>query len=95
VLALLVQFFASIFVTAWIVRFDIQRLPPARKERAWPDSSLWAAVVWFSPLCLLIHFLRTRRSLLGLLLGVVWLLAAMLAVGALTYLAQVLTGGAP
>jgi hypothetical protein len=95
VLVLLVQFFASIFVTAWIVRFDIARLPARLKERAWPDSSLWAAVVWFSPLCLLIHFLRTRRSLLGLLLGILWLLAAMLAVSGLAYLAELLSGGAP
>jgi hypothetical protein len=93
VLVLLVQFFASIFVTAWIVRFDIRRLPTELKERAWPDSSLWAAVVWFSPLCLLIHFARTRRSLAGLLLGVVWLAAAMLAVGLLAYLAELASGG--
>lgn len=92
-LVLLVQFFASIFVTAWIVRFDIRRLPAHMKERAWPDSSLWAAVVWFSPLCLLIHFARTRRSLLGLLLGVAWLAAAMLAAGLLAYLAEWVGGG--
>jgi len=95
VLVLLVQFFASIFVTAWIVRFDIRRLPPALRERAWPDSSLWAAVVWFSPLCLLVHFLRTRRSLTGLALGVAWLFGAMLAVTGLAYLAEIVGGGSP
>jgi hypothetical protein len=52
-------------------------------------------VVWFSPLCLLIHFLRTRRSLLGLLLGVSWLFGAMLAVSALSYLAELLSGKSP
>lgn len=94
VLALLVQFFASI-VTAWIVRFDIRRLPPPLKERAWPDSSVWAAAFWFSPLCLLIHFVRTRRSLLGLLLGVAWLAAAMLTISGLAYLAEWAGGGSP
>ena len=95
VLVLLVQFFASIFVTAGIVQFDIRRLPPSQKERAWPDSSVWAAAFWFSPLCLLIHFVRTRRSLLGLLLGVVALAAAMFTVGGLAYLVELLAGGAP
>jgi hypothetical protein len=31
------------------------------------------------PLCVLIHFARTRRTLLGTGLGLVWLLAIMLA----------------
>jgi hypothetical protein len=72
-LVLLVSFAVTIGVTAWILHFDIARLSPERLARAWPTASLWSAIVYFSPLCLLIHFAKTRRSLLGLLLGIGWL----------------------
>lgn len=82
-LVLLVSLFASIGVTAFILYFDIGRLGPREQARAWPVSSLWAAVGWFSPLCLVIHFIRTRRSLRGVLLGLGWLVGAIVAIEAL------------
>jgi hypothetical protein len=91
-LVLLVGFFASIAVTAWILHFDIRRLPPRLQARAWPVSSLWAAVAWFAPLCLLIHFVRTRRSIVGLLLGLAWLAGALVAIEGLAQAADWLIG---
>jgi hypothetical protein len=82
-LVLLVSFFASIGVTAWILKYDIARLSPPERDRAWPVASLWAAVAWFSPLCLVIHFVRTRRSWLGVALGIGWLAAAIVAIEAM------------
>lgn len=92
VMVLLVGMFASIGVTAWILYFDIRRLPPREQARAWPVASLWAAVVLFSPLCLLIHFVRTRRTPLGFLLGVAWLIGDFLVIEGLSQAADWLIG---
>ena len=64
------QMALGILVPAAIVRFDERRLAPQALERAWPPASFWMAVVVFGPLCLPVHFWRTRRSVLGVLMGV-------------------------
>ena len=54
-----------------ILRFDESRLSEERLEHAWPPTSRNAAIVAFGPLCLFVHFVRTRRSFwIGLLSGV-------------------------
>jgi hypothetical protein len=53
----------------FIVRYDLKRLSPERLARAWPDASVLSAVYVFGPLCLPVHFTKTRRSWLGLSLG--------------------------
>jgi len=88
----LVQVLASWSVTlpavAAIIVRDERRLAERTLERAWPPQSRDAAIfgLWLMgvhPLCLLVHFTRTRRSVPGFLLGLGWLLAVMLgAVGA-------------
>ena len=65
VLSMIVTFGA----TYGILRFDESRLSEAQLERAWPPSSRNAAVLAFSPICLIVHFARTRLSLIGALLG--------------------------
>jgi len=72
------SFALGIFVPQAIVRRDLSRLTGDRLARAWPDASLWSAVVVFGPLCVPVHFIRTRRSWLGLALGAFWLLAALM-----------------
>ena len=94
VLVLCVQFVATIFVSAWVVRRDVRRLAPELLSRAWPEPSLWSAVVCFSPICVPIHFVRTRRSLLGIGLGVAWFSATVVAVNGLAWLAEKALGGA-
>ena len=59
-----------------IVRYDLARLSEERLARAWPDASFLAAVYAFGPLSLPVHFTKTRRSVLGFLLGVFWLVVA-------------------
>lgn len=64
-------------VVTIIVR-DERRLTGKHLERAWPPQSRDAAIfgLWMMgvhPLCVLIHFVRTRRSVPGALLGLVWL----------------------
>jgi len=70
----------GILVPAVIVRRDLKRLTGERLARSWPDASLWLAIVVFGPLCVPIHFLRTRRSWAGLGLAVLWLAGALLLV---------------
>jgi hypothetical protein len=74
------SFALGIAVPAVIVRRDLGRLTGERLARAWPEASLWSAVVVFGPLCLPIHFIRTRRSWAGLGLGAFWLVCAVLLV---------------
>jgi len=93
VLVLCVQFVTTIFVSAWVVRRDVQRLGPDLLSRAWPEPSLWSAVVCFSPICVPIHFVRTRRSLLGVALGVGWFFATVVTVNGLAWLAETALGG--
>jgi hypothetical protein len=77
----------GIAVPVWIVRFDMRRLDADRLARAWPDASFWIAVVAFGPLCIPVHFWKTRRSLLGLVLGLIWGLAALVTLSAVTQVA--------
>ena len=76
---LVVQAVISIGLTAWLLRLDERRLSEVELSRAWPTPSFWIAVVYFSPLCLLIHGVRTRRSLKGLLIGLGFFLVVLLA----------------
>jgi hypothetical protein len=58
-----------------IVGYDERRLRPEQLERAWPPSSKWSAIVGFGPVAVLVHFIRTRRGIGGVLLGVIYVLA--------------------
>jgi ABC-type Co2+ transport system permease subunit len=63
-------------VVTIIVR-DERRLKDQKLERAWPPQSRDAAIfgLWLMgvhPLCVFVHFARTRRTLWGVLLGLLW-----------------------
>ena len=66
-------FLLGILLPHWLLRWDEKRLPKAQWLRSWNDASHWSAVLEFSFLCLPLHFWRTRRSFLGLLLGLFWM----------------------
>lgn len=83
-LSLIVQVVAGVTFPALIVSGDLRRLQGARLERAWPDATVLSAALAFGPLCLVVHFVRTRRSWGGLLLGLAWTVAC---AGALLLLA--------
>jgi hypothetical protein len=77
----LLQIIASWVVTlpavVGVIVWDERRLGGTALERAWPPVSRDAAIfgLWnmgIHPLCVLIHFLRTRRSFRGAGLGVAW-----------------------
>jgi len=78
VLLFSLQLVLGIWVPATIVRRDIRKLPPALLARAWPNTSVWVAVGLVSAFAVLIHFARTRRTLLGFLLGAVWFAGCLL-----------------
>jgi hypothetical protein len=74
-------------VIAWTAVFalfawDERRMTDDQRARAWPVASRRIAVVYFSPLCVPLHFLRTRRNLRGVVEAVAWTaaLVALLAV---------------
>jgi hypothetical protein len=70
------QMALGIALPAWLVRWDEKRLREPALSRTWNPASFWIAVVVFGPLCLPVHFLRTRRSVAGLLLGLAALVVA-------------------
>jgi hypothetical protein len=72
VFAVSLQIALGIGLPAVVIRKDLLRLAPEKLARAWNDASLWSAVVAFGPISLIVHFARTRRTLWGLLLGLVW-----------------------
>jgi hypothetical protein len=80
VLSLAVQIALGILVPWWVVRRDMRQRPPEQLARAWNDASFWAAIVVFGPLCIPIHFIKTRRSWWSPFEGTDWMLAAVLAI---------------
>jgi hypothetical protein len=69
---------------AWIIVRDERRLRGKQLEHAWPPVSRDAAIyaLWnfgVHHLSVVIHFVRTRRSLLGLGIGCAWLAAVVAA----------------
>jgi hypothetical protein len=72
VLGVVLDLILGVVLTAWVVRFDMRRLPPERIARCWNAASFWSAVVAFGPLSIPVHFARTRRSVLGFVVGVLW-----------------------
>ncbi|HTQ04851.1 MAG TPA: hypothetical protein VMI54_13390 [Polyangiaceae bacterium] len=93
VLDLIVQFVATIALSAWVVRRDVKKLQPELLSRAWPESTFWSAVVCFSPICVPVHFVRTRRSALGVALGVGWFTATVATVNGLAWVVDTAFGG--
>jgi hypothetical protein len=59
----------NIALPALLVRWDERRLSDLGLSRAWNTASFWSAIVAFGPLAVPVHFMRTRRSLLGFVLG--------------------------
>ena len=59
-----------------IVIRDERRLAPERRSRAWPAASRDCALVAFGQIAIVVHFVRTRRTVWSPLLG---LAAALLA----------------
>ncbi|MFO0673151.1 MAG: hypothetical protein U0235_26630 [Polyangiaceae bacterium] len=76
-----------------VVHWDERRLPPDPLARAWPPSTKLAAAVAFGPLALPVHFWRTRRTLLGTLIGVGFTLLVFAADAAASELLHLAAGG--
>lgn len=62
----------SIALPHAVVAWDVSRLSPACRQRMWNSATHWSAIVAFGWLAVVVHFGRTRRSLGGAGLGVVW-----------------------
>jgi hypothetical protein len=91
-LVMVLEFVAAIAVSVLVVLRDVKRLEPRLLARAWPTTSIWSAVALLGPFCIPLHFVRTRRSLAGLGLGVAWLAGAILALEALGWVLETVLG---
>jgi hypothetical protein len=83
----LVRVVTSLIVTlpavAAIIISDERRLAGAQLERAWPPQSRDCAIfallnVGVPQLAVLVHFIRTRRTILGAIIGWAWVTAIVL-----------------
>jgi len=92
VLLVALELALGILVPWWIVRRDLARLKTQELDRAWNDASFWLAIVAFGPLCLPFHFTKTRRSLRGLLLGLLWMVGGLVVIVLLSTAAGWLLG---
>ena len=72
ILPLLVAWAVSLVLLFGLVRWDESRLSDAQLARAWPVATRRMALVYFGAAALPIHFGRTRRSVWGVLQGVLW-----------------------
>jgi hypothetical protein len=60
-----------------VTRYDRSRLGPRELARAWNFPSWACAVYFFGPFCLPAHFVVTRRTVRGFLLGALWTVAVL------------------
>jgi hypothetical protein len=77
-LQIVVSWAVTLPAVAGIIVRDERRLRGERFARSWPPPSRDAAIfgLWLMgvhPLCVLVHFIRTRRSLAGLGMGLLGL----------------------
>ena len=77
---LILQLALGILLPATVVRRDLRRLNPEQLARTWNTASFWTAVVAFGPLCLPVHFVKARRSVVGLVLGMFWMVVVIAAI---------------
>jgi hypothetical protein len=85
-------FVLNIGLPVLVVRRDIKRLRAEQLERAWTDVTVLAACLLCGPLCLPIHFVKTRRSIAGFAVGLLWTVGLLAAVAGLeSALSEVLT----
>jgi hypothetical protein len=77
----LVQLVLGVFLTAKVVGRDMRRSSRERLARAWNPATFWSAIVAFGPLSIPVHFVRTRRSVGGFLLGAAWAAGVLVVLG--------------
>jgi hypothetical protein len=70
--AILVSGAVSWTVSALIIKRDEKRLSEEMLARAYPPATLAASVFLFQQIAVLVHFIRTRRSVKGFFLGLGW-----------------------
>jgi hypothetical protein len=73
----------DVAMSVWVIDRDMRKLPPAMLERAYSTTSFAAAIFAGSQFNLavipvLVHFIRTRRSVRGFFLGLFWVVVARL-----------------
>ncbi len=71
VVAMAIKIPAGLMLLTW----DENRLAaraPEKLARAWPPATRLSAMVLFPEIALVLHFWRTRRSAVGVLLGLLW-----------------------
>jgi len=77
VAALLVSAAVS-WTTSWyVIKRDERRLDEAMLARAYAPATLACSVFAFQQIAVLVHFVRTRRSFKGFLLGLAWFAVAL------------------
>lgn len=85
------QLALGIFLPWSVVRGDLRRLTPQQLSRTWNPATFWCAIVVFGPLCIPVHFVKARRTILGFFLGVACMGDVLLLLIAADFAAQLAT----
>lgn len=73
---ILVSAITSWVVSVLVIKRDEKKLSEEMLLRAYPPATLGSSVFLFQQLAVLVHFIRTRRSVRGFFLGIAWTVAA-------------------
>ncbi|HEY1956521.1 MAG TPA: hypothetical protein VGH28_12945 [Polyangiaceae bacterium] len=74
--AMLVSAAVSWTASWWVIKRDEKKLDETMLARAYAPATLACSVFVFQQIAVLVHFIRTRRSFRGFLLGVLWTVVA-------------------
>ncbi|MBI5535133.1 MAG: hypothetical protein HY898_20570 [Deltaproteobacteria bacterium] len=77
---LIVSSLINMGLVAAVVIWDRKKLSAEQRERGWNGATFGSAVFAFSPWCIVAHFWVTRRSVRGVLLGLLWLAILLVAI---------------
>jgi hypothetical protein len=76
VAAILLSGAVSWTASALVIKRDEKKLDALMLARAYAPATLIASVFLFQQIAVLVHFIRTRRSVKGFFLGLGWSIAA-------------------
>ena len=94
ILAMTIMWGAKFALMSALLAWEERRLPEEKRARAWPPATRLLACAIFQELALPVHFWRTRRTAVGLGLGILWAVALVVA-GALAFEAVAFVMGVP
>lgn len=91
-LLLLLNLILAVVLPHCVIVFDRRRLTTAQRARGYNSATHWCSIVAFSWISVLVHFVRTRRTLASVALGLAWVCAGLIVQGGVVSLVDLVSG---